>query len=132
MSIFDEQPGEPPTAPEPEPTTQAFPEPATEPIAAEAAAPRRSGWHPVNTGHLVMGVAFVGLVGVWALVASETVKIADTGWILSLPWLAAGAAGLVATVLRGRRHPDDPDPGGYDYDNHYDHHGYGTRVQGWQ
>lgn len=108
MSTYDDH------APEPETT-----EPLTEPLPER----RRSGWHPVNTGHLVMGVAFVGLVGVWALVASETVKIGEAGWILSLPWLAAGAAGLVATVLGGRRHPGDPD---------VDHHGYGPRVQGWQ
>lgn len=76
-----------------------------------------SGWHPVNIGHLVMGVAFVGLVVVWALVRSETVRLEDAGWILGLPWLAAGAAGLLATVLR-RREP-------------LDHHTSGT-MQGWQ
>lgn len=118
MSTYDEHPADPET------TTELPREPAP--------APRRSGWHPVNTGHLVMGVAFAGLTVVWALVASETVKITEAGWILSLPWLAAGAAGLVATVLRGRRHPDHPDDHSYGgYDSGYDHHGYGTRVQGW-
>lgn len=69
---------------------------------------RRSGWHPVNTGHLVMGVAFIGLVVVWALVTSDTVELADHGWVLGLPWLAGGAAGLVATVVRGARVQRDP------------------------
>ena len=71
---------------------------------------RRTGWHPVNTGHLVMGVAFVGLVVVWALFTADAVDIEHHGWVMGLPWLAAGAAGLVATVLRGPRH---------------DHHEYG-------
>ncbi|MDZ5621480.1 hypothetical protein [Nocardioides bizhenqiangii] len=64
-----------------------------------------TGWHPVNVGHLVMGTAFVGLFVVWALVDMDAVDLADTGWLLPLPWLVAGVVGLVATVLRnvGRR-----------------------------
>lgn len=65
---------------------------------------RPSGWHQVNTGHLVMGTAFVGLVIVWALLTSDTVQLENARWILPLPWLVAGALGLVATVLRGSRH----------------------------
>lgn len=83
---------------------------------------RRTGWHPVNTGHLVMGVAFVGLVVVWALVTGDVVEIEHHGWMMGLPWLAAGAVGLVATVLRGARHHDHPD--------HPDHRS-GT-MHGWQ
>lgn len=64
---------------------------------------RRSGRHPVNVGHLVMGVAFVGLVIVWALITSDTVELDEARWILPLPWLVAGAIGIVATLLRGRR-----------------------------
>ncbi|WP_183096091.1 hypothetical protein [Nocardioides stalactiti] len=60
-----------------------------------------SGWHPVNVGHLVMGVAFVGLVTVWGLLSSDTVDLVDAHWLLPLPWLAAGVVGLVATILRG-------------------------------
>ena len=61
-----------------------------------------TGRHPVNTGHLVMGVALVGLVIVWALLTSDTVQLENAGWLLPLPWLIGGAAGLVATMLRGR------------------------------
>lgn len=61
---------------------------------------RRSGWHPVNVGHLVMGVAFAGLALVWLLVASEAVDLADARWLLPAPWIAAGVAGLAATALR--------------------------------
>lgn len=61
---------------------------------------RPSGWHPVNVGHLVMGVAFVGLAVVWTLVDQGVVEVDEHGWVLGLPWLAAGAVGLLASVLR--------------------------------
>lgn len=88
---------------------------------------RRTGWHRVNTGHLVMGVAFTGLLVVWALVVSDTVQVEQHGWVMGLPWLAAGAAGLIASVLRGRHH----DQG---WDQHaWDGHGWdGQQTRGWQ
>lgn len=68
---------------------------------------RVSGRHPVNIGHLVMGLAFVGLVGVWALVQGDVVHGADIHgadirWLLPVPWVLAGIAGLLATTLSGR------------------------------
>lgn len=63
---------------------------------------RVSGRHPVNIGHLVMGLAFVGLVGVWALVQGDVVHGADIRWLLPVPWVLAGIAGLLATTLSGR------------------------------
>ena len=62
-----------------------------------------SGLHPVNIGHLVMGVAFAGMVLVWALVQGDVVDTSELRWLLPIPWLAAGAAGLAATVWPGRR-----------------------------
>lgn len=62
-----------------------------------------SGWHPVNIGHLVMGVAFLGLLTVWVLAGAEVVHLGDAHWLLPLPWLVAGVVGLVATVLRSAR-----------------------------
>lgn len=62
----------------------------------------RSGRHPVNVGHLVMGIAFAGLFVIWALIQSDAVAGSDIRWLLPVPWLAAGAAGLVA-VTRSRR-----------------------------
>jgi hypothetical protein len=64
-----------------------------------------AGLHPVNVGHLVMGVAFLGMVLIWALVESGTVGTSDLRWLLPVPWVAAGAVGLVATAprLRGSR-----------------------------
>ncbi len=65
----------------------------------------RAGVHPVNVGHLVMGVAFVGLAIIWALIESGAAPTHDLRWMLPVPWVAAGLAGLVATAprLRGSR-----------------------------
>lgn len=96
----------------------------------EGAAPqRRTGWHPVNTGHLVMGVAFVGLVVAWALLASDTVAIEDHGWVMGVPWLVAGAVGLLATVLRGPRRHWSHDQWRHDH-NGGGNHGSGS-MHGW-
>jgi hypothetical protein len=87
-----------------------------------------SGRHPVNIGHLVMGLAFLGLVGVWGLIQGDVVEGDDIRWLLPVPWVLAGIAGLLATTLssRGRRADRqtgwvDPEAGtgtgtGYSYD----------------
>ena len=62
-----------------------------------------SGRHPVSVGHLVMGVAFLGLATIWLLLESDTIGTDDLRWFLPLPWLAAGLAGLLAVALTGRR-----------------------------
>jgi hypothetical protein len=61
-----------------------------------------SGRHPVNIGHLVMGIAFVGLVGIWALIQGDIVNDDDIRWLLPIPWVFAGVAGLLATTLSAR------------------------------
>lgn len=61
-----------------------------------------SGRHPVNITQLVMGIAFAGLVAIWALDQGGLVGGDDYRWLLPIPWLAAGAAGLLATVLPSR------------------------------
>jgi len=63
-----------------------------------------AGRHPVNIGHLVMGIAFLGLVGVWSLIQSDVVGGADVRWLMPVPWVFAGIAGLLATTLTARRH----------------------------
>ena len=63
---------------------------------------RPSGRHPVNIGHLVMGLAFLGLVGVWALIQADVVDNHDIRWLLPVPWVIAGIAGLLATTLTSR------------------------------
>ena len=75
-------------------------------IAAEhgsTPAERRSGRHPVNVAHLVMGIVFLGLVGVWALVQSDLVGDGEVRWLLPIPWVLAGLAGLLAIGLSGSR-----------------------------
>lgn len=64
-----------------------------------------AGVHPVNIAHLVMGVAFAGLVVIWVLFESRVVETSDLRWLLPIPWVAAGVAGLAATAprLRGVR-----------------------------
>lgn len=69
-----------------------------------------SGRHPVNVGHLVMGVAFVGLASVWLLFQSDSIGNDDLRWFLPLPWLAAGLAGLLAVALTGRRTKSESAP----------------------
>jgi len=85
-----------------EQTTEMFGEPT------DPADPPRSwaaGKHPVNVLHLVMGVAFLGLFVNWALIQSDLLEAHDLRWLLPIPWVAAGAAGLIATAprLRGTR-----------------------------
>ena len=63
----------------------------------------QGGTHPVNVGHLVMGLAFLGLVAVWGAIQTDLVATDDVRWLLPLPWVFAGAAGLVALAFAGRR-----------------------------
>jgi hypothetical protein len=65
---------------------------------------RRSGRHPVNIAHLVMGVAFAGLTVVWALVTSDVVENDHVRWLMPVPWVLAGLAGLVGLIASDRRH----------------------------
>jgi hypothetical protein len=79
-------------------------EPTPEP--APATPPEReTGWHPVNVGHLVMGLVFLCAVVAWALVQTDTVSGRDLRWLLPLPWVVGGAVGLTAAAVSGvRRH----------------------------
>jgi hypothetical protein len=81
-------------------STYGYDEPMTGPLDAPDT---RSGLHPVNVGQLVMGVAFAGMVLVWALVQGDVVDSGELRWMMPIPWLAAGAAGLAASVWPSRR-----------------------------
>ncbi|WP_110182846.1 hypothetical protein [Nocardioides solisilvae] len=63
----------------------------------------RSGRHPLEVTHLVMGIAFLGFVAVWAAVTSDLVHVDDLRWLLPVPWVLAGLGGLLALTFRGRR-----------------------------
>jgi hypothetical protein len=91
-----------------EETTMSDHTPATTDL-TEAVDVRRPGFaagrHPFNVLHLVFGVAFLGMVVNWALIESGAVETSGLRWLLPIPWVAAGAAGLIATAprLRGPR-----------------------------
>lgn len=78
--------------PEPDPTT----DPADQSVFA-------SWRHPVNVGHLVMGTAFAGMVVVWAIITGGAIENDNIQWLLAVPWVGAGAAGLVAMTVSARR-----------------------------
>lgn len=67
-----------------------------------------SGRHPVNLTHLIMGIAFLGFAGIWAAITGDLVPDGDLRWLLPVPWLLAGSAGLLAIIVshvrRTRRH----------------------------
>ena len=63
----------------------------------------QTGRHPVNVGHLVMGIAFLAIVGVWTLIQAEVVTGSSVRWLMPVPWVLAGLGGLVALALTGRR-----------------------------
>ncbi|GAB3251548.1 hypothetical protein [Nocardioides dilutus] len=71
-----------------------------------------AGRHPVNIGHLVMGLAFLGLVGIWSLIVNDVVDDNDIRWLLPVPWVLAGLGGLAALAVSGSRR-------------------YATRANGW-
>ena len=45
-----------------------------------------------------MGLAFLCFTAGWALVQADVVTGSDVRWLLPLPWLVAGAAGLAAAI----------------------------------
>lgn len=64
---------------------------------------KRSGRHPVNVGHLVMGIAFLAIVGVWALIQADVVEGSEVRWLMPVPWVLAGLGGLLAMALSSSR-----------------------------
>ena len=106
-STMSEQTPDPSETTEPtEPTETTEPTEPTETVAEDPARRRgfAAGLHPVNVLHLVLGVAFLGMTVNWALIESGVVETSGLRWLLPIPWVAAGAAGLIATAprLRGR------------------------------
>ena len=86
-------------------------EPAVDPVERDQ---RVEGLlHPVNVAHLVMGIAFLGLAVIALLVQGDVVDTHDLRWLLPVPWIAGGAAGLAASAVKAVRPapPAAPDPG---------------------
>lgn len=68
---------------------------------------RSDGRHPVHVAHLVTGVVLLGIVVVWGLHQTGLVGGDDVRWLLPVPWVLAGGAGLLATTLSARRRRED-------------------------
>lgn len=104
----------------PDPSNHAPADPNTDPNQEQTMSmppnpDRRSGLHPVNNGHLVMGIAFAGLVAIWALVTGDVVADDNVRWLLPVPWVVAGAVGLaVATTASFRKPTTQPHQPTYD------------------
>lgn len=64
---------------------------------------RSNGRHDLHVSHLVMGVAFCGIVLVWLLSTVGAVPDADLGLLVPLPFLFAGGLGLLGVFLASRR-----------------------------
>ena len=68
--------------------------------------------HPLNVSYLVVGLAFLGIAGSWALHQAGVIGSAEVEWLLPLSLVVAGAIGLVAFMARGlsgRRTDDSTD-----------------------
>lgn len=86
----------------------------------------RGGRHPINLTHLIMGIVLATFAGIWVAIEVGSLPVDDLRWVLPLPWLLAGSAGLLAATLGRRRgervsrrdgdvgvvgdHPVDPRP----------------------
>ena len=102
-TVLESQPTEEPAEPG-RPADDLGPMPIWRPVPAASYDDRStSGRHPINVGHLVMGLAFAGLVGIWALVVGDAIDNEDVRWLLPIPWVLAGVAGLLAVMLGGGR-----------------------------
>lgn len=102
-TVLESQPTEEPAEPG-RPVDDLGPMPIWRPVPAASYDDRpTSGRHPINVGHLVMGLAFAGLVGIWALVVGDAIDNEDVRWLLPIPWVLAGVAGLLAVMLGGGR-----------------------------
>jgi hypothetical protein len=59
--------------------------------------------HPLNVSYLVIGLAFLGIAGSWALHEASVIGSAEVEWLLPLTLVIAGGTGLVAFAARGLR-----------------------------
>ncbi len=82
-------------------TTTPYPSQGEDRVDEEA--PRPTGRHPVRVGHLVAGLLALGMALIWLLSETGVVeKPANEGVGISLVLIAAGLAGLLASVGRTR------------------------------
>ncbi|WP_370246723.1 hypothetical protein [Nocardioides sp.] len=61
-----------------------------------------SGAGDLRVGALIAGLVMLGMVVVWGLVVGDVADHRDLRYLLPLPWVLGGTAGLVALVVRDR------------------------------
>lgn len=61
--------------------------------------------HPLNVSYLVVGLAFLGISGSWALHQAGVIGAAEVEWLLPLSLVIAGGIGLIAFMARSFRSP---------------------------
>lgn len=59
--------------------------------------------HETDVTSLVFGVLFTGVAGLWALAAADWVSWPDIGVLAPVLLIGAGVAGLVVSLVGGRR-----------------------------
>jgi hypothetical protein len=76
--------------------------------------------HPLNVSYLVVGLAFLGIAGSWALHQAGVIGSAEVELLLPLSLVVAGAIGLIAFMARsfgsGMKSDTAPTSTGYDTD----------------
>ena len=79
--------------------------------------------HPLNVGHLVVGLVFLGIAGSWLLRETGVIDLDEVQWLLPLTLVVAGVIGLVAFAAKGVSERRNGEPSGYgndDYDSEGD------------
>lgn len=69
--------------------------------------------HPLNVSYLVVGLAFLGIAGSWALHQAGVIGAAEVEWLLPLSLVVAGGIGLIAFMAKsfGAGRTDDTSTG---------------------
>ncbi len=62
-----------------------------------------TGRHPVETGYLVMGIAFLSFTAVWGGYQLGWWDSHSMRFLMPVPWVLGGAIGLIALAISSRR-----------------------------
>lgn len=63
--------------------------------------------HEVDPVSLTFGLIFLGIANAWLMVETGAADVAGLRWFFPVLLLGAGAAGVVSSLLRGRRGRDE-------------------------
>lgn len=61
------------------------------------------GKHQVDPVSLTFGLIFLGIANAWVMVETGAAEVEGLRWFFPVLLLGAGAAGMVSSLLRGRR-----------------------------